>query len=166
MYDIYLHTKSICAQVRSGHHKRSEWHALNFNGILQRKIFHVCLSWFVCYKKSILVSYILQIRTEQFGFSVKDWCQYILRQGSWCDAIFIKLVASMWGCRISVLRADNLREVTYRYEGSYDKADIILMFNGNPTKGHYSAVGHSGKNLEFESNEVDPITFSPSFFPY
>ena len=41
MYDVYLHTKSICAQVKSGHHKRSEEHAINFNGILQRKIFHI-----------------------------------------------------------------------------------------------------------------------------
>ena len=96
-------------------------------------------------------------------FSVKEWCQYIMRQGSWCDEIFINLIASMWKCRISVLRVDNLCEVTYRYEGSYDKANIILMFNGNPMKGHYSLVGHSGKNLEFESNEVEPISFSLNY---
>ena len=100
---------------------------------------------------------------EQFGFSVKEWCQYIMRQGSWCDEIFINLIASMWECRISVLRVDNLCEVTYRYEGSYDKANIILMFNGNPMKGHYSLVSHSGKNLEFKSNEVEPISFSLNY---
>ena len=88
--------------------------------------------------------------TEEFGFSVKDCCQYILQQGSWCNEIFIKLIASMWGCKISVLRADNLHAVTYRYEGLYDEADIILMFNGNPTQGHYSPVGCSGKNLQFK----------------
>ena len=37
-------------------------------------------------------------RIQTYGFSVKDWCLYILRDGLWCDEIFIKLVLSMWGC--------------------------------------------------------------------
>ena len=69
-----------------------------------------------------------------------DWCLYILRDGSWCDEIFIKLVSSMWGCRISVLCADNLSAVTYQYEGSYDEAEIMLMYNGNSTTRHYSPI--------------------------
>ena len=32
---------------------------------------------------------------EEYRFSIKDWCQYILQNGSWCDEIFIKLVASV-----------------------------------------------------------------------
>ena len=79
-------------------------------------------------------------RIQTYGFSVKDWCLYILCDGSWCDEIFIKLVLSMWGCRVSVLRADNLSAVTYQYEGSYDEAEITLMYNGNPTTGHYSPI--------------------------
>ena len=79
-------------------------------------------------------------RIQTYGFSVKYWCLYILRDESWCDEIFIKLVSSMWGCRVSVLHADNLSAVTYRYEGSYDQAEITLMYNGNPTTGHYSPI--------------------------
>ena len=37
-------------------------------------------------------------RIQTYRFSVKDWCLYILCDGSWCDEIFIKLVSSMWGC--------------------------------------------------------------------
>ena len=102
-------------------------------------------------------------RKEEYGYSVMDWCKYILRDGSWCDEIFIKLVASMWGCKIAVLRSDSLHSTTYRYEGSFHLADIILMYNGNPVKGHYSPVGHCGKDLVFESNSIDYLKFSPNY---
>ena len=104
-----------------------------------------------------------QNRKQTYGFSVKDWCQYILRDKSWCDEIFIKLISSMWGCRISVLRADNLRAITYRYEGSYDQAEITLMYNGNPAIGHYSPIRRIWKDLQYDANEIQPITFSPNY---
>ena len=100
---------------------------------------------------------------EHYGFSMKDWCLYILRDGSWCDEIFIKLVASLWRCRISVLQADNLSAITYRYEGSYDEAEITLMYNGNPTRGHYSPVRCTWTNLQFEANDIEHLSFSPNY---
>ena len=102
-------------------------------------------------------------RKEEYGYSVHDWCKYILREGSWCDEIFIKLVSSMWGCRISVVRSDSLHAVTYRYEGTYDEADLILFFNSNPTKGHYSPVGASGKDLSVLTNNIQYLSFSPNY---
>ena len=36
-----------------------------------------------------------KMNKEHYGFSMKDCCLYILRDGSWCDEIFIKLVASL-----------------------------------------------------------------------
>ena len=91
----------------------------------------------------------------EYGYSVMDWCKYSLRDRSWCNEIFIKLVASMWGGKISVLWADSLHSTMYRYEGNFHLVDIILMCNGNPVKGHYSAVGHCGKGLVFESNSIE-----------
>ena len=102
-------------------------------------------------------------RMESYGFSVKDWCQYILRDKLWCDEIFIKLISSMWGCCISVLRADNLRAITYRYEGSYDQAEITLMYNGNPARGHYSPIRRTWKDLQYDANEIEPLSFSPNY---
>ena len=101
-------------------------------------------------------------RIESYGFSVKDWCQYILRDKSWCDEIFIKLILSMWGCHISVLCADNLRAITYRYKGSYDQAEITLMYNGNPATGHYSPIRRTWKDLQYDANEIEPLSFSPN----
>ena len=102
-------------------------------------------------------------RKEEYGYSVMDWCKYILRDGAWCDEIFIKLVASMWGCKIAVLWSDSLHSAMYRYEGSFHLADIILMYNGNPVKGHYSPVGYCGKGLVFESNSIEYLKFSPNY---
>ena len=104
-----------------------------------------------------------QNRKETYGFLVKDWCQYILRDKSWCEEIFIKLISSMWGCRISVLRADNLRVITYRYEGSDNQAEITLMYNGNPARGHYSPIRRMWKDLQYDANQIEPITFSPNY---
>ena len=42
---------------------------------------------------------------------MKGYLKYILKNKKWGDSIFLGLVASMWGCRITVLRADNGREV-------------------------------------------------------
>ena len=100
---------------------------------------------------------------EEYRYSIMDWCKYILRDRAWCDEIFIKLVSSMWGCKIAVLWSDSLHSTTYRYEGSFHLADIILMYNGNPVKGHYSPVGHCGKGLGFESNSIEYLKFSPNY---
>ena len=83
--------------------------------------------------------------------------------GAWCDEIFIKLVASMWGCKILVLQSDSLHSTTYRYEGSFHLVDIILMYNSSPVKGHYSPVGYCGKGLVFESNSIEYLKFSPNY---
>ena len=60
----------------------------------------------------------------------------MVKDKSRCDSIFIKLIASMWGCKVSVLQTDSLHVVTYRYEGSFKDAEIRLLYNGNPTKEH------------------------------
>lgn len=48
-------------------------------------------------------------------FSVKGYLKYILQNKKWGDSIFLGLVASMWACRITILRADNGREIKYRH---------------------------------------------------
>ena len=57
----------------------------------------------------------------------------------------------------------NLRTITYHYEGSYDQAEITLMYNGNPVRGHYSPIRRTWKDLQYDANEIEPITFSPNY---
>ena len=102
-------------------------------------------------------------RMDEYGFTVKEWCEFMIKDKSWCDAIFIKLIASMWGCKISVLRADNLNSVTYRYEGHFKDAEIRLLYNGNPTKGHYSPIGECEKNLNYTSNDINAVVFTRNY---
>ena len=102
-------------------------------------------------------------RMDEYGFTVKEWCEFMIKDKSWCDAIFIKLIASMWGCKISVLRADNLNVVTYHYEGDFKDAEIRLLYNGNPTKGHYSPIGECENNLNYTSNDINAVVFTHNY---
>ena len=100
---------------------------------------------------------------DDYGFTVKQWCEFMVKDKSWCDVIFIKLLASMWGCKVSILQADNLHVVTYRYEGSFKEAEIRLLYNGNPTKGHYSPIGECKKNLNYTSNDINAVVFTHNY---
>ena len=37
------------------------------------------------------------------------------------------------------------------------------MYNGNPTRGHYSTIRHTWKNLQFEANDIEDLSFSPNY---
>ena len=67
------------------------------------------------------------------------------------------------GAEFRFLQADNLSAITYCYEGSYNEAEITLMYNGNPTRGHYSPIRHTWKNLQFEANDIEHLSFSPNY---
>ena len=73
-------------------------------------------------------------------FSVKGYLKYIQKNKKWGDSKFLGLVASMWGCRITVLSADNGREVRYKHDMSLGDTDIGLLFNGKIESGHYSGL--------------------------
>ena len=71
---------------------------------------------------------------------MKGYLKYILKNKKWGDSIFLGLVASMWGYRITVLRADNGREMRYRHDMPLGGTDIGLLFNGKIESGHYSGL--------------------------
>ena len=94
-----------------------------------------------------------RIDSEDGPFSVKQWCQYILTDKKYCDSIFVKLLSSMWGIRISLIRSDNCQELKFRHNFSLEDADLVLLFNSSPVNGHYSAVIKVGKDLcEYKLN--------------
>ena len=37
------------------------------------------------------------------------------------------------------------------------------MYNGNPTTGHYSPIRRTWRDLQFDANEIEPLTFSPNY---
>ena len=92
-------------------------------------------------------------------FSVKGYLKYILQDKKWGDSIFLGLVASMWACRITILRADNGREIKYRYNLSMGGTDIGMLFNGKPESGHYSALWR----MDGQFMTSRPITLSTGY---
>ena len=88
-----------------------------------------------------------RIDSEEGPFSVKQWCQYIFTDKKYCDSLFVKLLSSMWGIRISLIRSDNCQELKFRHNFSLEDADLVLLFNSLPVNGHYSAVIKVGKDL-------------------
>ena len=45
----------------------------------------------------------------------------------------------------------------------YNKAEITLMYNGNPARGHYSPIRRTWKDLQYDANEIEPLSFSPNY---
>ena len=88
-----------------------------------------------------------RIDSEEGPFSMKMWCEYILQDKNYCDSIFLKLVASMWGLRVTIVRTDNCAELKFRHDMKLDDADLCLLYNGVPVKGHYTGLIKVGKGL-------------------
>ena len=74
-------------------------------------------------------------------FSICCYFKHILKDKAWGDSIFVNLLASMWGVRITILRCDTLSEIRYRHEGPLKEVCIGLLSNGKEESGgHYSPL--------------------------
>ena len=74
---------------------------------------------------------------ENGPFSIKGYLRFMLTDGEWCDSIFIYLIASCWGLRVTVVRSGSCAEVQYRHDKPLSEVDIGLMFNCSMSCGHY-----------------------------
>ena len=64
------------------------------------------------------------------------------------DSIFVNLLASLWGVRITIVRCDTLTEIRYRHEGPLKEVCIGLLYNGKEEGGgHYSPLVRVGGEL-------------------
>ena len=74
-------------------------------------------------------------------FSLASYLESIIEDKTWGDMIFLYLLASMWGVRISVVRSDNLTEIKYRHQGPLKEVCLGLLYNGKEEGGgHYSPL--------------------------
>ena len=37
------------------------------------------------------------------------------------------------------------------------------MYNGNPARGHYSPIRRTWKDLQYDANEIELLSFSPNY---
>ena len=53
----------------------------------------------------------------------------------------------MWGLRVTILRSDNYAELKFRHDLKMEDADLVLLYNGKPVQGHYTALIKVRKEL-------------------
>ena len=106
-----------------------------------------------------------RIDSEVGPFSCRTWCEYILEDKNYCDSIFIKLVASMWGIRITIVRTDNCAELKFRHNFKLDDVDMSLLYNGAPSQGHYNALIKVGKELSTYKLNCKEVKRSNNYDP-
>ena len=75
--------------------------------------------------------------SEVGPFSIMTWCQEMIKDKVYGDVNLLKLIASMWSCKLTVVRADSLTEMRIRHDLCLDKAEMVVVFNGAPVSGHY-----------------------------
>ena len=73
-------------------------------------------------------------------FSIHDYLLYMCQDKVWADSICIQLLASMWRCRVTVLRSDSCKEIRFRHDKDLKGADFFLVFNCDMEVGHYNAA--------------------------
>ena len=54
------------------------------------------------------------------------------------DLLMVKLIGSLWGCRITIIRSDSLSELRFRHDLHMSEADMVWLYNSRPINGHYS----------------------------
>ena len=79
----------------------------------------------------------------------------MLEDKMWGDMICCYLLASMWGCRLTVLQGDTCKEIRIRHDVSLKDADVCLLYNSDIFNGHYSAICRDDEML-LETEKVTP----------
>ena len=85
--------------------------------------------------------------THPGPFSVYAWVRYMSQDKTEADGILIKLIASMWGCRITIVRSDSCKEVRFRHDKNLGDTDFAVLYNCSEKGGHYNAIMCIDKTL-------------------
>ena len=101
-----------------------------------------------------------RIDSQEGPFSLKSWCEHILKDKTYCDAMVIGLLASVFGCRITVVRSDNLTEMKFRYNKPLEDSEFVFLYNCSPMGGHYSPCLKGGDGLEYLTMECEEVRVS------
>ena len=110
-----------------------------------RNVKHQAIAHFLEYRE-ILVDEVEEGIKEEYGrvdsefgpFSIQEYLHWMAKPREYGDGIMIKLIASLWGCRITVLRSDSLAELRFRHDLPLEDADMVWVYNSLPVHGHYS----------------------------
>ena len=82
-------------------------------------------------------------------FSISEYMLYMGQDKVWLDSICIKLLASMWGCIVTVVRSDSCKEIRFRHDKSLKGSDFIFIYNCD-SKGGYCPEGRENLHEGFK----------------
>ena len=99
-----------------------------------------------------------RVDSEVGPFSMMTWCQEMLKDKVYGDLMLLKLVASMWSIRMSVVRADTLTEIRIRHDLPLEKAECVLVFSGVPVQGHYCGAIKGTSDTSFLKLDCKKVT--------
>ena len=137
-----------------------------------RYVKHQAIAHFLEYREELFDEVVEAIRMEygrvdsEFGpFTVREYLHLINKPREYGDFIMLKLISSMWGVKITVLRSDSLGEVRFRHDADIDDVDIVLVYNSKPINGHYSPAicveGGEAETLEIREDLVKSKHYDP-----
>ena len=72
------------------------------------------------------------------SFSYKQYCQNVLDNKFWGDALILYAVSYMWAIKITVVNSKILQQYRVRHATGLQNADIALVYNSSS---HYTAAG-------------------------
>ena len=67
--------------------------------------------------------------THPGPFFVYAWVCYMSQDKTEADEILIRLIASVWGCRITIVRSDSCKEVRFRHDKNLGDTDFAVLYN-------------------------------------
>ena len=162
--DCMYHAARGCLQIKEG--------TLVDKMYISRNVKHQAIAHFLEYRDQLVDEVEEAIRQEygrvdsEFGpFSIKEYLQFMARPREYGDLIMLKLIASLWGLRITVIRSDSLGEIRIRHNLHFTKADMVFIYNSKPISGHYSPAfsvsGGDPETLEIVDKLVKGKNYDP-----
>ena len=85
-------------------------------------------------------AYGVRVEDAQFpgSFSYKQYCQNVLDNKFWGDALILYAVSYLWAIKITVVNSKILQQYRVRHTTGLRNADIALVYNSSS---HYTAAG-------------------------
>ena len=144
MYPIYLQTEAdgncLLRAVIGGCEFEDEKSGKKFGPHQLRLMF---VNHLVQYRDTLFDEVKDDIKMQFGGFedsetySYKTYLLHMMKDGTWCDLVALKAIASMWAAKITVISANTFYQTKIRHDGPAQGADIVVLFNGNYILGHY-----------------------------
>ena len=104
-----------------------------------------------------------RVDSEVGPFAMKTWCEEMLKDKVYGDLCLLKLIASMWSVRITVIRGDSLVEIRIRHDLPLTNTEIVLVYDGVPLSGHYCGAIKGTEDTRFMKLDCKKVVMNQKY---